>query len=31
VIVRRWQEFTGQQAVLEGAGTSFDDLKTKER
>jgi DNA modification methylase len=23
VIVRRWQEFTGREAVLEGAGRSF--------
>lgn len=26
VIVRRWQAFTGQQAVLEGSGQSFDEL-----
>ena len=27
VIVRRWQEFTGQAAVLDGDGRSFADLK----
>ena len=26
VIVRRWQRFTGQQAVLEGEGIAFDQL-----
>jgi DNA modification methylase len=26
VIVRRWQEFTGQQARHEGSGRAFDDL-----
>ena len=26
VIVRRWQEFTGETAVLESSGQSFDDL-----
>lgn len=26
VIVRRWQEFTGETAVLEGSGQSFDEL-----
>jgi len=31
VAVQRWQNFTGKQAVLNGAGTSFDELKTKER
>lgn len=30
VIVKRWQEFTGQQAVLESNGMSFDEL-AKER
>jgi DNA modification methylase len=29
VIVRRWQDFTGQQAVLDGAGNAFDDLKSE--
>ena len=29
-IVRRWQEFTGKQAVLEGDGCSFDEI-AKER
>jgi DNA modification methylase len=27
VIVRRWQEFTGRQAVLEGTADSFDDVR----
>ena len=31
VAVQRWQNFTGKQAVLDGAGTPFDELKTKER
>jgi len=26
VIIRRWQEFTGKQAVLEGDGRTFDEL-----
>jgi DNA modification methylase len=26
VIVRRWQEFTGKQAVLEGDGHTFDEI-----
>jgi len=26
VIIRRWQEFTGHQATLEGSGSSFDSL-----
>ncbi len=26
VIVRRWQEFTGKRATLEGDGRSFDDM-----
>src|SRR6266853_910460 len=26
VIVRRWQEFTGKEAVLDGANRSFDDV-----
>jgi DNA modification methylase len=26
VAVKRWQEFTGQQAVLDGDGRSFDDV-----
>ena len=29
VAVERWQKFTGQQAVLEGDGRCFDDLKSK--
>ena len=28
VIVRRWQEFTGETAVLESSGQSFDDLNS---
>jgi len=30
VIVRRWQEFTCETAVLEGSGQSFDDVKAQE-
>lgn len=30
VIVRRWQEFTGETAVLESSGQSFDALKSGE-
>ncbi|NHM19667.1 site-specific DNA-methyltransferase [Tritonibacter mobilis] len=30
VIVRRWQEFTGECAVLESSGQSFDDLNSGE-
>lgn len=30
VIVRRWQEFTGETAVLESSGGSFDDLQSGE-
>ena len=26
VIIRRWQEFTGREARLEGSGQSFDEL-----
>jgi DNA modification methylase len=26
VIVRRWQEFTSKQAVLEGASRTFDEI-----
>jgi hypothetical protein len=26
VAVKRWQEFTGQQAVLDGDGRSFDNV-----
>jgi hypothetical protein len=26
VAVKRWQDFTGQQAVLDGDGRSFDDV-----
>jgi DNA modification methylase len=29
VAVQRWQQFTGKHAVLEGAGTSFDDLRSE--
>ena len=31
VAVQRWQKFTGKQAVLDGDGTPYDDLKTKDR
>ncbi len=27
IIVRRWQEFTGRKAVLEGSGTTFDEVR----
>jgi hypothetical protein len=27
--VKRWQEFTGQQAVLDGDGRSFDNVAAK--
>jgi len=30
VVVRRWEEFTGQKAVLEGMGKTFDEV-TKQR
>jgi DNA modification methylase len=30
VIVRRWQDWTGKTAVLEGAGTTFSDARTDE-
>jgi len=26
VAVKRWQDFTGQQAVLDGGGRNFDDV-----
>jgi len=26
VIVRRWEELTGQQAMLDGTNTSFDEV-----
>jgi DNA modification methylase len=29
VAVERWQRFTGQEAVLDGDGRSFDDVKTR--
>ena len=29
VAVQRWQQFSGKHAVLEGAGTSFDDLRSE--
>ena len=29
VIVKRWQDFTGGQAVLEGTSDRFDDLRGK--
>jgi hypothetical protein len=28
VIVKRWQEFTGQKATLESSGQTFDDVAT---
>jgi hypothetical protein len=29
VAVKRWQNFTGQQAVLDGDGRSFDQIATE--
>jgi hypothetical protein len=29
VAVERWQQFTGQQAVLDGDGTSFAELNAE--
>lgn len=29
VIVKRWQDFTGQQAVLEGDGRTFDEIRAE--
>ena len=29
VIVRRWQDFTGQQATLEATGETFDQLQAQ--
>jgi len=29
VAVLRWQEFTGQQAILEGDGRTFDQIKAE--
>lgn len=29
VIVKRWQDFTGQKAVHEGSGKNFDDMKSE--
>jgi hypothetical protein len=31
VTVKRWQDFTGQRAVLDGDGRSFDDVAAKRR
>ena len=31
VIVRRWQEYTGKQAVLDGDGRSFDEIAEERR
>ena len=31
VIVKRWQDFTGQQATLEGDGRSFDDIAAERK
>ena len=28
VIIRRWQNFTGQKAILEATGQTFEDLET---
>lgn len=29
VIVKRWQDFTGQKAVHEASGKNFDDMKSE--
>jgi len=29
VIIRRWQDFTGETAVLEGNGAAFDELRAE--
>jgi len=29
VIVKRWQEFTGKQATLEGDGRTFEELSNE--
>ena len=31
VIVRRWQEYTGKQAVLDGDGRTFDEIALERR
>jgi DNA modification methylase len=31
VIVRRWQQFTGKKAILDGDGRSFDELAAERR
>jgi DNA modification methylase len=31
VIVCRWQEMTGQQAVLEGSGLNYDEVSRERR
>ena len=29
VIINRWQDFTGEKAVLQSSGKTFDDLKAE--
>ena len=29
VIIKRWQDFTGQQATLEATGQTYDELKAE--
>jgi DNA modification methylase len=29
VIIKRWQEFTGQKAILEASGDTFEQLNRK--
>ena len=31
VIVKRWQEFTGKQATLEGDGRTFEEVSSERR
>jgi len=31
VIVKRWQQFTGKQATLDGSGEAFDSLIVQQR
>jgi len=31
VAVERWQQFTGQTAVLDGDGRNFDEIKTRRK
>jgi DNA modification methylase len=31
VIVKRWQEFTGKQALLDGDGSTFDEMAERRK